>query len=780
MLSNVGKLLRIYSKNCVLNKSSKRFLLSTILDSKQRFCSVMAASTNSSTYTNQLIHERSPYLLQHARNPVNWYPWGNEAIEKAKNENKIIFLSVGYSTCHWCHVMEKESFENESVAKIMNEHFVNIKVDREERPDIDKLYMTFIQLTSDSGGWPMSVFLTPNLHPIAGGTYFPPEDKYGRRGFKSILQDVAKQWRDDPEKLSATGQKVISMLEKANTFEVGIVAELTKGAVPEESCIKLCYKQLSDRFDRTFGGFDFAPKFPQPCNLSFLFYFYAQNPSGNENKLALSMALKTLEMMAKGGIHDHIGQGFARYSTDEKWHVPHFEKMLYDQGQLAVAYSIAYMITERPLFRDVLIDILAYVDRDLSFKEGGFYSAEDADSLPSEGAKYKKEGAFYVWTYEEIESLLSQPLKDNDTVLLSDVFIDYYNVKKTGNVDPQGDPHGELLDQNVLIVFGSEKNTAEKFNLSEDQLKSELETARKILFVERNKRPRPHLDSKIITSWNGLMLSGYAIAAQALRNDDYKDRAIKSAEFIKKYLWNETSQELLHCCYVDDKKENVVQIRNPIHGFLNDYAFLIRGLLDLYDCTYDPQWIEWGNALQEKQNQMFWDAKHKAYNLNLPNDETVLLSLKDDHDGAEPSGNSVTLQNLLRLSTLLDRSDYSEIAEQTLSSFTSRLTRFPLSLPEMVYGLMFHYDSATQIFVIGSKNDAVTKDMLSEIHKLYIPNRVLAVIDDDKTSVLYRKSETIQSIVDSKPSKVNVHVCKKRVCSLPVYTVESLKTMLTS
>ncbi|XKL65108.1 hypothetical protein PGB90_005194 [Kerria lacca] len=727
---------------------------------------------------NRLIHERSPYLLQHAKNPVNWYPWGEEALTTAKIENKLIFLSVGYSTCHWCHVMEKESFENEDIAVIMNENFVNIKVDREERPDVDKMYMMFVQLIDGSAGWPMSVFLTPDLNPVAGGTYFPPNDQYGRPGFKSVLLKIAKNWKENPDSLHDLGEQIIATLAKVSSLESSLVNKLSKNTVPGIENGNVCFQRLSRYYNEKFGGFDIAPKFPQPSNLMFLFHYYIQDINCNQNKLGLNMALNTLNKMNNGGIHDHIGQGFSRYSTDEKWHVPHFEKMLYDQAQLTVAYLTAYLITKEQSFVDVVVDILTYVNRDLSHEEGGFYSAEDADSLPNEDAKEKIEGAFYVWKFDEIKKLLQEPLKCKNNLILSDVFCYHYNVKENGNVDPYNDPHKNFIDQNVLVIFGDENKTAAEFDITVDELKYELDTARKILFNERKNRPRPHLDTKIITSWNGLMLSGFAKSGEVLNNNEYKSRAIKLAMFIKKYLWLKDSEELLHCCYVDENKKNIVQTAKPVRGFLSDYAFLIRGLLDLYEYIFDESLITWCEQLQKTQDNLFWDEKEKAYNLGCSKDHFILTKQKEAQDGAEPSGNSVAVHNLLRLSFLLGRNDYKKKSEQILSIFTDRITQYPDSLTEMMSALLVYHSPSIQIILVKNNDEQNIEQMLNVIREYYLPNRKLVLINDDSDSIFCDKLEIVKNIKANKGNCAEVYICRNQVCSLPVTKVDDLKKLL--
>lgn len=493
-------------------------------------------------HTNALVSEKSPYLLQHAHNPVQWYPWCQEAIDKAKKENKLIFLSVGYSTCHWCHVMEKESFENEDVAKVMNEHYINIKVDREERPDIDRIYMLFIMATTGGGGWPMSVFLTPDLRPVTGGTYFPPEDRWGRPGFKTILLSLAKKWKENKEQFNQAGAAIMDALQNISKVD----NELSP-SVPGEETWNKCVQKYISAFEPDFGGFGLAPKFPQCSIFNFLFHFYARDKSDPEGKQCLEMCLHTLTKMAKGGIHDHISSGFARYSVDNDWHVPHFEKMLYDQAQLVAAYTDAFVATKQDFYAEVVRDIIKYVNRDLRHESGGYYSAEDADSYPFHGATHKKEGAFCVWDYVEIESLLGD--KKINEISYMDIMCDYFSIDEGGNISPESDPDGELVKKNVLIVYGSKEETAKKFDLTIEQFNHVLKDCTEILYKARLERPRPHLDSKMLCSWNALMISGLAQAGQGLGEKEYVEDAIKTANFIKQYLYEPVNKILIHSCY---------------------------------------------------------------------------------------------------------------------------------------------------------------------------------------------------------------------------------------
>ncbi|KAG7302570.1 hypothetical protein JYU34_012504 [Plutella xylostella] len=718
-------------------------------------------------HTNSLIHEKSPYLLQHAHNPVEWYPWSQEAIDKAKRENKLIFLSVGYSTCHWCHVMEKESFENEEIAKVMNEHYVNIKVDREERPDIDRVYMMFVMATSGGGGWPMSVFLTPDLQPVTGGTYFPPTDRYGRPGFKSVLLSIATKWKNNQAQFEEVGANVIDALKKIVISENG-----SNMTVPGENAWNKCVKRFTDSFEPEFGGFGLAPKFPQASILNFLFHFYARDKSNPQGKKCLEMCLHTLTKIAKGGIHDHISSGFARYSVDNEWHVPHFEKMLYDQAQLTASYTDAYLATKDEFYADVTRDIIKYVNRDLRHELGGYYSAEDADSYPTADATHKKEGAFCVWGYDELETLLEG--KAVKGVPYLDIFSDYYGVKEEGNISPSSDPHGELKGKNVLIVYGSKEKTAQKFNLSLEEFNKAIAECVEILYAARQKRPRPHLDTKMLCCWNGLMMSGLARAGQGLGEKNYVEDAIKTAEFIKQYLYDEETKSLIHSCYRADDG-SITQIAKPISGFLEDYAYLIKGLLDLYEASLDQRWLEWARQLQGRQDELFWDAQSGGYYTCAAGDETVVLRLKAEQDGAEPSGNSVSCHNLLRLSAYADKSVALEggakerdMARKLLTFFAERLNDTPTALPEMMSALVFYTDSPTQVVISGGCSDPRTLALLRAVRSRLLPGRVLAVHDPSLNDTL----------LSPKHDRPTAYVCRRYACSLPVTDVKQLEDLL--
>ncbi|KAI5651821.1 thioredoxin-like domain-containing protein [Phthorimaea operculella] len=721
-------------------------------------------------HTNQLISEKSPYLLQHVHNPVQWYPWCQEAIDKAKQENKLIFLSVGYSTCHWCHVMEKESFENEEVAKVMNENYINIKVDREERPDIDRVYMLFVMATTGSGGWPMSVFLTPDLRPVTGGTYFPPEDRWGRPGFKTILLSLAKKWKENNQQFMEASASILDALQKVTLAEPD-----TSASIPGEATWERCVQRYKSIYEHEFGGFGMAPKFPQASIFNFLFHYYARDKTHPEGKKCLEMCLHTLTKIAMGGIHDHISSGFARYSVDNHWHVPHFEKMLYDQAQLTVAYTDAYLATKDEFYADVVRDIIKYVNRDLRHESGGYYSAEDADSYPTFGAPHKKEGAFCIWEYAEIKELLKD--KKLNSISYLDVFCEYFHVEEDGNVGPESDPHGELTNKNVLIIYESKEDVAKTFGLSMEEFDKIILECKEILYEARQKRPRPHLDSKMLCSWNGLMLAGLAQAGQGLSVKEFVDDAIKTANFIKTHLYDSSTKTLLHSCYRGEDG-SVAQTEQPIKGFLDDYAFLIKGLLDLYEASLDTSWLQWAQELQHKQDELFWDTVNGGYFTASADDPTVVLRLKEDQDGAEPSGNSVACHNLQRLAAYEDKSSAPEGGEherekatQLLKTFAKRLTENPTALPEMMSALMFFTDSPTQVLIAGGRTDPRTLELIRVVRSRLLPGRVLAVADPagEPPAVLSRIRAT---------KEPTAYVCRRYACSLPVTDSKQLETLL--
>ena len=718
-----------------------------------------------SEYTNRLAHEKSPYLLQHAHNPVDWYPWSEEAFAKARRENKPIFLSVGYSTCHWCHVMAHESFESEEVAAIMNREFVNIKVDREERPDVDRVYMTFVQATTGGGGWPMSVWLTPDLKPFVGGTYFPPEERYGQPGFKKVLERIATAWKENHENILEQGGKIVAALQESQSAAKG-------EAQIDAATLEAAYRQIDRSYDPKEGGFGNAPKFPRPVTFNFLTRFYARDPKSDSGKQALEMALFTLRKMAAGGMHDHIGGGFHRYSVDRYWHVPHFEKMLYDQAQLALAYLDASQITRDRQYEAVARDIFDYVARDMTSKEGGFFSAEDADSpvvagIGDPGHGKTAEGAFYVWTKKEIDAALGDA---------AEIFDFHYGVQAHGNAPEGSDPHDEFRGKNILIERHTISETAQRFRStgilpvgpagvspadseSEQAVRDSLKQSREKLLAIRAKRPRPHLDDKIIAAWNGLMISAYARAAQVLDDSRYLEIATRAANFLRRNLYEQKSKLLYR---------NYREGRSDIEGFADDYAFVIKALLDLYEASFDIEWLKLAVQLQETQDRLFFDEKNGGYFSTSGKDASVFLRMKDDNDGAEPAASSVAALNLLRLSQVRDDPQLTERARKTIDAFATTLSNFPSAMPQTLVALDVSLSKPRQIVIAGKKDAPETKALLKEVHRHFLPKTILLLADgSDGQKYLGEKNEAIRTM-STVEKKSAAYVCENFTCKAPV------------
>jgi uncharacterized protein YyaL (SSP411 family) len=715
----------------------------------------MSADSAGSKATNRLAREKSPYLLQHADNPVDWFPWGEEAFAKARRETKPIFLSIGYSTCHWCHVMAHESFESAEVAAVMNREFVNIKVDREERPDVDRVYMTFVQATTGGGGWPMSVWLTPELKPFVGGTYFPPEDRYGQPGFAKVLERIAAAWKQDHEKISEQGTKIIAALEQAEATVASQPAPL--GA----QTLEAAYQQIARSYDSHEGGFGVAPKFPRPVTLNFLARRYARSPQSKTGQHALEMNLFTLRKMAAGGMHDHLGGGFHRYSVDSYWHVPHFEKMLYDQAQLAVAYLEAFQITREPLFEEVARDTLDYVRRDMTAKEGGFFSAEDADSeIPGSPERRKREGAFYVWSKEEADAALESS---------AEIFNFHYNVKPNGNVPSGGDPHGEFSGKNILIELQTVAETARHFKKDETEVREILARARETLLALRAQRPRPHLDDKIITAWNGLMISAFARGAQILNDPDYLETATRAATFLRTQLYDKSRKVLVR---------NYREGRSEVEGFADDYAFVIQGLLDLYEGSFEIGLLQFAIALQETQDRLFFDEERGGYFSGSGKDPSILLRLKEDNDSAEPAASSVAALNLLRLAQFRNDARAYERAEKTIEAFAPQISHFASAMPQMLVALDLTLSNPRQIVIAGDGESAESRALLAEVHRHFVPNKILLLADGGGGQKYL--GERLEAVREMKPveGRPAAYVCENFSCKTPVTDPKGLGELL--
>ncbi|HWF11688.1 MAG TPA: thioredoxin domain-containing protein [Bryobacteraceae bacterium] len=679
-------------------------------------------------HANRLIQEKSPYLLQHAHNPVDWFPWGEEAFEKARREEKPIFLSIGYSTCHWCHVMEHESFENEEIAALVNKWFVAIKVDREERPDIDRIYMHYVQATTGGGGWPMSVWLTPDLKPFVGGTYFPPDNRYGRAGFPVILERIADAWRTDREKILASSSNMMEQLRAQAAAEGQGTASI------DSATLDSAFNQFRRAFDSRLGGFGAAPKFPRPSVHNFLLRYWKR--TGNEE--ARDMVVETLLAMEKGGMHDQLGGGFHRYSVDEYWFVPHFEKMLYDQAQLAISYLEAFQITHHETLARAARRTLDYVIRDMTAPEGGFYSAEDADSAPDPAHPEKKsEGAFYIWSAKEVADLLGEER--------SRIFAHRYGMEPNGNVD--NDPHHEFTGRNILF---------QAHEPGEDS--AALTQSEKILFDARAKRPRPHLDDKVLTSWNGLMISAFAKAAAILDEPRYAQAARRSADFLLDRMRNPDGTLLRRYRGGDA----------AIPGMLDDYAFLAQGLVDLYESTFEFRYLDAAVAITEKHQELLEDERGGFF-ASAHEDTSRLLRIKDDYDGAEPSGNSVALMNLLRLYRITNRIEFNDSARRLLTAFQPRITAIPSGMPQMLAAVEFDLAPRREIVVAGPAQG----EMIRLLWENFDPYRILLHASPEI-------SAWNPAIAAMRPNAgdTTVYVCEDFTCRQPVTRAEDLRRLL--
>jgi uncharacterized protein len=698
--------------------------------------------------SNHLISEKSPYLQQHAHNPVDWYPWGEAAFEKARREDKPIFLSIGYSTCHWCHVMERESFESPDIAAILNQSFVPIKVDREERPDVDHIYMTYVQATTGSGGWPMSVFLTPGRLPFFGGTYFPPDDRYGRPGFGTMLERIADAWHKQHQQILESSSNVMEQLK----LHSDSVAD--SSAAPDAKTLDAAFQYFRRTFDTAHGGFGDSPKFPRPVALNFLLRYHHR--SGRLE--ALDMTLATLRAMADGGMHDQLGGGFHRYSVDERWFVPHFEKMLYDQAQLAVSYIEAYQITHDLFYAGIARATLDYVMRDMTHPDGGFYSAEDADSVidPAE-PKVKGEGAFYLWSAQELDQLLGEQL--------ARMFAFRYGVEPNGNV--HHDPHAEFTGKNILYVRHTLAETAQTFSISEEAAGAQLQQAIATLLGARSRRVRPHLDDKILTSWNALMISAFAKAAQALDEPVYLDAAARAMHFILSRMYDARTGQLLRR-YRDGEA--------AIPGFLDDYAFLIAALLDLYETDFDPQHLQLAITLAGKMRELFEDPADGAFFTTAAGDPSLVLRMKDDYDGAEPSGNSIALLDFERLAHFTDRAEYRDAAQRTLRALGPKMANQPVAVPQMLVAFDYSLALRREVVIAGSRDPA--RPFLRQLRTRFLPHTVVLLLDSEHTrrelQAIFPAAAEMREI-NGRPT---AYVCQGYTCKLPVNEVSKFVELL--
>jgi uncharacterized protein YyaL (SSP411 family) len=710
--------------------------------------------------SNRLAGEKSPYLLQHAHNPVDWFPWGQEAFEKARAEDKPIFLSIGYSTCHWCHVMEHESFESTAIAAFLAEHFVSIKVDREERPDVDQVYMTFVQATTGHGGWPMSVWLTPDLRPFLGGTYYPPTDVPGRPGFITLLRRIAELWKTDRGQIEDKAHSLLTALREA---ESEAVKEKSDEVWHPRKAMQVGLGQYTRMFDSEQGGFGGAPKFPRPSNLEFLLHLAVQKDLlSHEAGAAEGMALHTLRKMAEGGMHDHLGGGFHRYSVDADWHVPHFEKMLYDQAQLVQVYLTAYQISGDEFFAEVARDTLGYVARDLTSREGGFFSAEDADSLPQADAARKQEGAFYVWTRNEIREVLGEDREKE--------FSAVYGVEPDGNVPVGADPHGELEGANVLIQRLSLLEAAKRFERPLENMAHRLRDDRAVLLAKRGLRPRPHLDDKILAAWNGLMIGAFARAAQVLNDDSFLHAAQRAATFLRGHLCEAVSGEL---------KRSYREGPSAVPGFAADYAFLIHGLLDLYAADFDLGWLRWARQLQDPLDLHFWDQLHGGYFSTSDRDPAILLRMKEDYDGAEPAPTSVAVSNLWRFGQIYQNDVLLEHARHAVRAFAVRLEAQPFGMPLLLAAAsLLETPPVHLILHSAGADDPRLAALRAEARRVYLPQLVVIQIANPEAKEYFAPRHPVIEHLPELPERPTAYLCENYVCRLPVSDPGELRRML--
>ena len=681
-------------------------------------------------HTNNLINETSPYLLQHAHNPVDWYPWGPEALERSRKENKPILLSIGYSACHWCHVMEHESFENEDIARLMNENFVCIKVDREERPDLDSIYMNAVQMMTGHGGWPMTVFLTPDLKPFFGGTYYPPVDRQGIPGFPRLLMAIADSYQNRAGDVMSSADAITSELNKINRF-IASDEMLTSEVLNDAT------SALARNFDRLNGGFGGAPKFPPSMSLMYLLRQHHRTKSLQ----ALEMVELTLQKMAGGGMYDHLGGGFARYSVDAHWLVPHFEKMLYDNALLARIYLYAYQQTKKPLYRKIVEETLEYIIRDMTDRTGAFYSSEDADS---EG----EEGKFYVWTKGEVLDVLGEEE--------GRIFCEFFDVTNGGNFE-----HGK----SILNTPRPLEEFAEDRGRDPEELKRIINAGRSRLFEVREGRVRPGRDDKSLAAWNGLMLTAFAEAANILGRDDYRDIAARNAEFISKHL---TRDGRLLRTYKDGQSK--------LNGYLEDYAYVIEGLIALYEATFDLKYFNQARGLADTMIAQFWDESEGGFFFTSTDHEELITRTKDYFDNATPSGNSVAALSLLKLGLLTQENDYQRYAVTILRTMRQAMGKYASGFGYLLCALDFYLSEPKEIAIAGKIDSHEIRSFIDEIYSRYIPNKILAVADPENEQA----AEAIK-LLAGRPmvdGKATAYVCRNYTCLAPATSTEELVARL--
>ena len=684
---------------------------------------------------NRLGGEKSPYLLQHKDNPVNWYPWGEEAFKAAKKEDKPIFLSIGYSTCHWCHVMEHESFEDSTVAELMNNNFINVKVDREERPDIDNIYMTVCQMMTGSGGWPLTIVMTPDKRPFFAGTYFPKESRFQRIGMLDLVPRLGKMWSEERDKILESANEVVSHLQ--SSFSPSGTEQLT------EEIFNSAFSQFLQRFDNENGGFETSTKFPSAHNLSFLLRYYKRS----SDPTALMMVEKTLLSMRNGGIYDQIGFGFHRYSTDKEWLLPHFEKMLYDQAMNAIAYLEAFQVTKKEIYANTAREVFSYVLRDMTSFEGGFYSAEDADS---DG----EEGKFYVWRIEEVNEILG----DEDGKLFADI----YNFNDKGNFSEEGT--GRFTGNNIAHLLNSIEEIAQSRDLELNQLTKKLNRLRKQLFKERKKRIHPLKDDKILTDWNGLMIAALAKGAQILDDTTYANSAKRAADFVIEELKANDGRLL--------KRYRNGEASLPAH--LEDYAFFSWGLLELYEATFDVAYLSEAINLTDLMIDLFWDSVNGGFYFTAYDGEKQIVRTKDLYDGAIPSGNSVAAMVLLRLGRIAGNSKYEEMAFTIGKIFSEKISQAPTGYTQLLSAIDFGIGPSYEIVVVGDRKSKDTQAMLNYIQESFLPNKVLILKPSDSQ---LNEVVRIAPFTDTQVAisgMATVYVCENYSCKTPTTDINEM------
>ncbi len=706
-------------------------------------------------YENRLISEKSPYLLQHSDNPVDWYPWGDEAFEAAKKEDKPIFLSIGYSTCHWCHVMERESFEVPEVAAVINQYFIPIKVDREERPDIDNIYMTAVTAMTGRGGWPLTVLLTPDKKPFFGGTYFPPQAKFGSPGLVDIMNSVGEAWANDRDRLIQSSDSITKSLEE-QLMQNGAKRSLTKDVLEKT------FRQFEQMYDPHYGGFGSAPKFPTSHNLSFLLRYWKRT----DHAEALDMVENTLLKMAQGGMYDHIGGGFHRYSTDQQWQVPHFEKMLYDQAILARTYLEAYQITKNKDYAQVARETFDYVLRDMRHSQGGFFSAEDADSFDpdqydkssTQEGREKKEGSFYLWRMAEVADILGQEH--------AEIFNYHFGIAPNGNA--HHDPHSEFTGKNIVFIDKSLKEAAEHFKKDVSEIKLSIQSSREKLFEKREGRPRPHLDDKVLVDWNGLMISSLSFGARVLNEPRYKQAAEASAQFILKHMVDRDGR-LLHRYRDGDA---------AIMGTIEDYAFFIHGLLDLYEATFDIEYLKCSVDFADDMVKLFWDKENGGFYFTADDAEKLLFRQKEIYDGAIPSGNSMAALDLVRLTHLTLGEKWEKKLGEIFEAFAGQIITSPSNYAQMMMAYDFAIGPSMEIIIAATPDESDVEAIVQEIYERFLPKKVVLLRSTKKGS---EDIVTLAPFIDGQlpiAGQTTIYVCENYMCKFPIRGLEKFKTFL--